>query len=205
METFPEDTQFSQKELIGTALKNRKDYRATQLNLQAQEKTVNAARAARWPTISLLGSYGTRWAVEPNVYPQGTHNMENVGRIGIALDLPVFDGKRIDAKIREEQAKLFAIKERLRKFEQQISLEIESAILNINSSRERIYALEKFIQQAEETLRIERLKYQLGKGAIIDVLDAQSALVEIQTNYYRALADYHVALSQLKLAIGEFL
>jgi len=43
--------------------------------------------------------------------------------------------------------------------------------------------------QAEESPRIEREKYDLGKGSITDVLDAQSALLDSQTNYYRALAD----------------
>jgi len=35
------------------------------------------------------------------------------------------------------------------------------------------------------------------------VLDAQSALLQSQTNYYRALADHHTALVQLRLAMGE--
>lgn len=69
LEIFAENTQFSQKELIGSALKNRKDYWTAQLNLQAQGKTVNAVRTARWPTISLLGSYRVRWAVGPGDYP----------------------------------------------------------------------------------------------------------------------------------------
>ncbi|RLB14308.1 MAG: TolC family protein, partial [Deltaproteobacteria bacterium] len=52
-------------------------------------------------------------------------------------------------------------------------------------------------------LRIEQEKYQLGKGSIIDVLDAQSALLNAQTNYYRSLADYRTARAQLRLAVGE--
>jgi outer membrane protein TolC len=76
-------------------------------------------------------------------------------------------------------------------------------VLNIGSAAQRVEATEKSIEQAKESLRIEREKYDLGKGAIVDVLDAQSALLDSQTNYYRALADYNVALAQLKLAIGE--
>jgi outer membrane protein TolC len=43
----------------------------------------------------------------------------------------------------------------------------------------------------------------LGKGAIVDVLDAQDALLESQTSFYRALADYNIAVAQLHLAVGE--
>ena len=58
-------------------------------------------------------------------------------------------------------------------------------------------------EQAEESLRIEREKYDLGKKSITNVLDAQSALLDSQTNYYRALADYNTALAQFRLAVGE--
>jgi outer membrane protein TolC len=81
-------------------------------------------------------------------------------------------------------------------------LDVETALLNVNSSWERIEAIKKAIEQAQESFRIERLKYDSGKGAIVDVLDAQSALLDSQTNYDRALADYNIALAQLRLAMG---
>jgi len=46
------------------------------------------------------------------------------------------------------------------------------------------------------------MKYDQGKGSITDVLDAQSAMLDSQTNYYRALADYNTALAQMDLATG---
>jgi outer membrane protein TolC len=66
-----------------------------------------------------------------------------------------------------------------------------------------VLATGKSIDQAKESLEVERLKYEQGKGAIVDVLDAQSALLEAQTTYYRALADHQTARAQLRLARGE--
>jgi outer membrane protein TolC len=109
----------------------------------------------------------------------------------------------VEARISDQRAKLAAAQERLRKLELQIRLDVETALLNVNSSWERIEVTQKAIDQAMESFRIERLKYDLGKGAIVDVLDAQSALLESQTNYYRALADFHTAMAQLRLAMGE--
>ena len=47
------------------------------------------------------------------------------------------------------------------------------------------------------------MKYDLGKGTIMDTLDAESALRQADTAYYRALADYHTAMAGLRLALGE--
>ncbi len=106
--------------------------------------------------------------------------------------------------MREERAKLAAARERLRQLELRIRLEVETALLNFGSATERVQTLRKSVEQAEESLRIERQKYELGKGASVDVLDAQAALLEAETNYYRALADVQVARAQIDLAVGEF-
>ncbi len=75
-------------------------------------------------------------------------------------------------------------------------------MLNAEAALERIAVMEKSTALAEESLRIEQDKYALGKGAIVDVLDAQSALLETQTRYYQALAAYNTALAELRKATG---
>jgi outer membrane protein TolC len=119
------------------------------------------------------------------------------------MEIPLYEGGRIDARVREQNAGLAAAQERLRGIVHQVRLDVETALLNIDSSRERAAAIEKSITQAKEGLRIEQQKYDLGKGAIVDVLDAQNALLDTETTYYRMLAEFHRALAQLKLAMGE--
>jgi len=188
---------------LAQARQQRPDYLAARAALAAQDKAVAAARAAHWPTVALQGDYGGRWAADPTEQPAGTKDMEDVGWVGVVIDVPLFEGGRIDARVKEQRARLAASQERLRKLELQVRLDVETAVLNLASSQERILATQKAFEQAEESLRIEREKYDLGRGAIVDVLDAQAALLESQTSYYRALADYNAALAQLQLATGE--
>jgi len=188
---------------MGRALGARSDYLAARAGLEAQAKAVDSARAARWPTVALQGAYGGRWAADPTDRPSGVDTAEDIGRVGVVVDVPIFEGGRLDARLREQRARLAAAQERLRKLELQIGLEVETALLNVGSASQRVRATEKAIEQAGESLRIERGKYDLGKGAIVDVLDAQAALLESQTNHCRAMADYNTARAQLDLAMGE--
>ncbi len=71
------------------------------------------------------------------------------------------------------------------------------------SAQQRVRFTQKAIEQAKESFRIESEKYDLGKGSITDVLDAQAAMLDAQTNHYRALSEYNIALAQLGLATGE--
>jgi len=186
---------------LALAWEKRDDYLAARSVLEAQARKVDVARAGHWPTVYLAGSYGERWAVGPTT--GSGDETDDIGQIGIAAEIPIIEGGRVEAKVAEQRAKLAAARERLRKLELQIRLDVETALLNIQSSQQRIEAIKTAVEQADESLRIEREKYDLGKGAIVDVLDAQDALLESQTNYYRALADYNVAVAQLHLAVGE--
>lgn len=188
---------------LDQAFGRRPDYLAARAALEAQAKAVDTARAGHWPTVSLQASYGRRWAASPTTQPAGADREADVGRVGVVVEIPIFEGGRIAARVRQERAKLRAAQERLRRLELQVELDVETAILNISAAAQRVKATEKAIEQAKESLRIEREKYDLGKGAIVDVLDAQSALLDAQTNYFRALADQNIAVTQLKLATGE--
>lgn len=186
---------------LTAALERRRDYLSAQASLQSQARLLDAARASYWPSISLFGSYGTRWATGKI---DGTgKNPDDIGRIGIALGIPLFEGGRIGAAVGAQKATLAAARERLRKLELQIRLEVETALFGLQSARERIEATRKAVDQARESLRIEQKRYELGKGTIVDVLDAQTALLDSETNYFQALADFHTARAQLKLATGE--
>jgi outer membrane protein TolC len=191
---------------LALAWEKRDDYLAARSALEAQARKVDVARAGHWPNVYLAGSYGERWAVGPTTgLPTSGMGDEtdDIGRISIMAEIPIYEGGRVDAKVAEQRAKLSAARERLRSLELQVRLDVETALLNIRSSQQRIEAIKTAVEQADESLRIEREKYDLGKGAIVDVLDAQDALLESQTNYYRALADYNVAVAQLHLAVGE--
>jgi outer membrane protein TolC len=173
-------------ESIKRAYAGRADYLAMERQIAAQRHRVEIARAGHWPIISLEASYGFRSALNPSTRPSSEEQTEDVGFFGVTADWPIFEGGRIDAKIRKERAKLDSLREQFRKLKLQIQLDVETAILNIKSAKEKVKATEASIAQAKESLRIEREKYTEGRGSITDVLDAQSALLDAQTNHYRA-------------------
>lgn len=185
------------------ALGRRQDYLAARRELEAQARRVDVARAALAPEVSLFGAYGGRWDAHTARVPAGGGEWEDVGRVGVGVTFPLFEGGTLRARVEEERATLSAAQARLREMELRIRLEVETALLNHGSARKRAQTLEKAVEQAEESLRIERQKYEVGKGAIVDVLDAQAALLEAQTSHTRALADVCTARAQIGFATGE--
>jgi len=182
---------------LTVALTHRQDYQSLVSKVSAQRKRLDVVKAGRLPEVSFRASYGSRWDSD------NFDEDNEVGSVGIFAEIPLFEGGRIGARIRREHSRLRAQEEVLRKLKLQIQLEVETATSNIESTRARVGVTQKAVEQARESLRIEREKYDLGKGAIVDVLDAQSALLDSQMNYYRALAEHNTAIAQFHLAVGE--
>lgn len=182
-------------------LAQRADYQAALAEAKAIERSVAGAKGALWPQVYLQASYGLRYGIDAD-RPPGVSEGDDLGALGVVVDVPIVDGGQLHARVRQERARLMAAIERLRKLQLQVELDVSTAQSNISSSRQRVAATAKSIEQAKESYDIERQKYDAGKGTIVDVLDAQSALLEVQTTHYHALADYQTALAQLRLAIG---
>jgi outer membrane protein len=185
---------------IATALDSRQDYQSLKSKINAQQRNLDIAKGKLLPEVFLRASYGKRWSATSSDLPTDDNE---VGEIGAFVMIPLFQGGRIICGIRRERSLLRAQRAGLRELELRIQLEVETAISKIESTRARVGVTGKAVEQGSECLRIEREKYNLGKGAIVDVLDAQSALLDSQTNYYRALADYMTAVAQFRLAVGE--
>lgn len=196
----PEQT--SVEAAVARAFEQRPDFKAAGHELESQAQRVDVARAGHLPAINLVAGYEGRW-MQNAEDPQGADDSHDTGKIGVQVEMPLFEGGRIQAKIAEEKAKYAAARERLRQSEFQIRMEVETAVLGVQAAFERITTIETAIELSRENLNIESEKYQLSKGAVSDVLDAQSALLDTETIYYRALADYNIAKAQLDLVTGD--
>jgi outer membrane protein len=207
---------------LQVARDQRPDYLSLNAQLVAQARRVDVARAGRWPTVSLEGSYGLRHVANADTpvasstattggtgatgatsISKEADTTEDVGFVGVSVVVPLFEGGRIYSRVRKERSKLGALQQALRSLELRVRLEVQTAVLNVGSSKERVLATQKAIEQGKESLRIEREKYELGRGSITDVLDAESAFLDIETTYYRALADHNSAFAEWRLAVGR--
>lgn len=189
-------------ECMQKAHTQRADYRAVQAAISAADAALRAARSGYLPTLSAQASYGTRWMPDPSYRPDDADDLTHTGRLGVVVEMPLFDGRLTGARVAERRAMLQGAEARLRNLGFRIRYEVETALSAIATARERVATMEESIGQAEETYRIINEMYELGKGTMTDVLDAQTALVNAETQHARALADLAVADARLKLAMG---
>jgi len=200
----PDFPEVDIEDALSSACSNRPDYLAARKEVTAQEWRVRAARAAYWPSVSLFASYSGKHAVGSYIEVPGATNPWDIARVGCLFEFPIFEGGKRGAELDREKAKLAGMENALRALKLQVRLEVETAVCHLESARKRLAATDKAVELARESLRIEREKYDLGKGTITDVLDVESVLLEMRAARYSAMVDYNMQIARIRLMTGEY-
>jgi outer membrane protein len=180
---------------LDKAFSQRSDYKAVGKKRMIGEERVKMAEGKRLPDIFAAGQYGGLAGTD-------TQFKEN-WYYGLRMTVPILDWGLIRAEINKEKVELEKTKEEERSLKLSITREVRDAHLSIANALERIEVTEKAIESARESLRVEKLKYDTGAGTSQEVIDAQTALLRAETDYYQAIFDKDAAVAYLKKAVGE--
>jgi outer membrane protein TolC len=121
----------------------------------------------------------------------------------ISLSIPLFSGFKTAGKIQQAKAAVRETDFQKDALHKMVKLEVETAYLAINEKEQSVMTQSKIIDQAEEALRLARLRYAEGLSTQLDVMNAESALNQARMNYEQSLFDYNIAIAQLKKALNE--
>jgi len=140
-----------------------------------------------------------------NKKPQVVMNMEtglSGWQVAIMGEVPIFDGGVNDAKIRQAKINLSQVDQSKKQVEQLIEFEVRSSYLNMKEAEKLIGITEQGITDSKESFRIAQVKYNEGIATNTEVIDAQSALIEAETNHLNALYEYNTSYASLIKAMG---
>lgn len=173
----------------------------TQLDqqLRAARAEITIARADRLPSLSysMNGGFDTDSMKAPRL-------KEHTGvSAAVSFSIPIFDWGA--SRSRERQARLrveVAENERtiaLRGFTQQF----HAAQAQATSAAARISLAREGVTKAQDNVAASIARYRAGEAQIVEVTDAQTALVEQRNALYQAIFDYQTALARLRQATGQ--
>jgi len=214
------------EEALRTAIENRPDLSGTRIDLKNREINLKYAKNQLLPALNLTASYwspgisGTQIIYDPSnpfeppigedEHGPGEAMADAFGftyknwSVGFTLDIPldtVFSkANYAQARVNLEQSQL-----RLEDQQQQIYLEVKSAVRAVQNNYERVQAYKVARELAEETLQAEEEKFKVGISTPYFVLQYQTELITAQTNELRAIVDYNISLATLERALGTSL
>ncbi|HLT09046.1 MAG TPA: TolC family protein [Cyclobacteriaceae bacterium] len=122
--------------------------------------------------------------------------------LGVSLEIPIFDGLAKSYRIQQNRVQIKQFQNQLYDQEQRVVSEEAEARANLQNSLSALRAQLDNRELAMEVFRTTKIKYQEGVGSNFEVVEADAALKEAETNYYAALYDALIARVDLEKALG---
>ena len=223
IEIPPNDNLRAVPELVNEALSKRPEILQTQLDIQSNEMNLVGIKNSLKPTLQafaeltnngLTGQLNGLGGVFPGTeYLAGGYdnllaqifrrNFPNYSA-GLSLNIPL----RNRAAQSDYATSLLELRQNqlnLRKNTNQITVDVQNAVIGLQQARVRYDAAAKARQFQQQTLSDDQRRYSLGATTVFQVIQDQRDLATAQSTEVQAMANYTHARISLDQALGQTL
>ena len=198
---LPEDPETA----VEVALQDNPDLLGARERALAAGYDIRVARASRLPRVDVTG--GADYQTFLGSLPPGSAgvltNSSSGATAGVRVTLPIFQGGRPAALIRQSQARASSALENVVATERDVIATVRSAYSNWRASNEIIASAQKAVEAAELSLEGVRAEQTVGNRTILDILDAQQELLQSQVQLVTARRNAYIAGFALLAAMGH--
>jgi outer membrane protein TolC len=184
---------------VRLAWNSRPEAKAILLNEKIYEQLIGVAQAEGRPSLDFYGQYG--WSVRtPSNFFERDFTKWNAG---VTLTIPVFDGFRTRGKVAQARAERNKVTQDRVALENRIRLEAKEGVDRLAVAKSVLEAAELNVTQAQRALEMTQANYQHGAATTLDVIDAQAALTEAESNRLLGLYDHANARATLRYVTAQ--
>ncbi len=179
--------------------KNNPELQSIQERINAQESRKRVAELQRFPDITVGFNYiNTGTALSPATLGSG----EDPWSVTFSFNIPLWWAKNRAAQNEALNEKRFLESTSIQK-QNQIEADFIAFLQRSIEARDRAAIFsESLLPTARQAIAVTETAYQSGQASILDYIDSQRTLLELETTYWRAVADYQQNLARMEALYG---
>jgi multidrug efflux system outer membrane protein len=179
-------------------LQRRPDVLAAEQQLLSADASIDAARKAYFPTISLTGFLGFASPALKDLFEDG----RSAWSVSPAITLPIFTAGRLSANVDAAEAQQRIAVEQYRQTVRNAFREVDDALVGYQRYVEQREALGRMVKANRERERLADLRYRNGISIFVEVLLAQQQTFESELQLSQANRGVHESVVNLYTALG---
>ena len=177
------------------AFQNRPELQQQLAQRNIFEQQRRGALAQIGPQVSLVASYNLLDQFDDNASVTDGYS------VGVQANWRLFDGGAARARANQQRSNIAIAETQFAQQRDQTRFEVEQAFSNLQSNLQNVSTATGALEQARESLRLARLRFQAGVGTQTEVIDAETALTRAEGNRVQAILDYNRALANLQRSV----
>jgi outer membrane protein TolC len=186
--------RYSLEDSIILAFKNRPEIKQQLVRRSISEQQQIVAAAADAAQVNLFANYNIGKNINSALSAQDNYSL------GARLSWNFWDGGAAGSRSYQEKVNQEISENQFTTTRNQVRFEVEQSYNGLGTNRKNIATSTQALQQAEESLKLARLRFQAGVGTQTDVIQAQTELARARGNRITAILSYNRSLSSLRTA-----
>ena len=172
----------------------------TQLSLQSEqlERTIKMTKFQYIPTLSASFAYNYIAMGDDFNFKWNPYSVA-----GLTLNIPIFDGFSKRNNIRQYKASKNMLELTMEDTERNLRVAFKNYENEIGTFMKNYAAAESTLEMAQRSYDIAERMYELGKTTLLELNDAQLALVQAQLTMSRTVYNFMVTKASIEELIGD--
>ncbi|PZQ20883.1 MAG: hypothetical protein DI569_13840 [Sphingopyxis macrogoltabida] len=194
------------EEAVAIALNNNPDIESANELINASRADIGVARASRMPKLSgtVGGGYNNfLGSLNSGVPGVGVSQETTSMAAGVSLTLPIFQGGRPSAQVRQAQSRTSQAIETYVAVERDVIAQTRGAYAAWRANEQIIAATEKAVGANALSLEGVRAENSVGTRSILDILNAEQEYLNTQVQLVSARRNAYVAAFSVLAAMGK--
>ena len=181
------------------AMENRPELKLLQNSADMSRQATKLVRAAYLPQVLLTGGYV---ATNPNVFNGFERKLSGMWNVGVMVRVPLWNWMEGTYKVRASRIATTIVELERDDIREKIDLQVSQSQFKVKEANRRLAMATKNVENAEENLRCATLGFKEGVIPTTDVMAAQTAWVQAQSQKIDAEVDVKMSQVNLKKALG---
>lgn len=181
------------------AMENRPELKLLQNSADMSRQATRLVRAAYLPQVLLTGGYV---ATNPNVFNGFERKLSGMWNVGVMVRVPLWNWMEGTYKVRASRIATTIVELERDDIREKIDLQVSQSQFKVKEANRRLAMAMKNVENAEENLRCANLGFKEGVIPTTDVMAAQTAWVQAQSQKIDAEVDVKMSQVNLKKALG---
>ena len=205
---------------VESAIDRRADLRRARLTVEARQSQADATRYRLYPRLSAFADLAyvgnvpddrtriVQSEASPFDYEEQTRGFFSGAywspavSAGVRLRWSLFDGGTVRAQLRQDQVEVEIARVRLAELRDAVAFQVERAVRDLESARERLAAQAENVDLAEQNYSFVRRRVQVGLATDLERREASDQLDRARLGFANATFDFLDARSRFEAAVG---
>jgi len=162
---------------------------------------IDRRKAGHYPTLDITASAGTT-ITEGGVFLSFTGRTIDDARIGLQLNLPLYQGGLVTSQTRQAEYRYAQAREEYIRQKRATERNTRTAYLNVISNISTVKAFKQALKSARTALEATEAGYEVGTRNAVEVLNSRREVFRAERDYARSRYNYIVQALRLRQAAG---